>query len=65
MSNKFGELSLGDSAIFVCDIQEKFQKAIPSFDEVVKRAFRLVCYFNCYKVIIIQLYTCESFIVKY
>jgi hypothetical protein len=40
---KLGNISLEKTALFVCDLQEKFQPAIAHFADIVEVTKRLVC----------------------
>ena len=39
---RYGDLNLSQTVVFVCDIQERFRKAIKYFDQIAEVANRLV-----------------------
>ena len=41
-NKKYGDLCLSQTVVFVCDIQERFRKAISFFPEISEVANRLV-----------------------
>lgn len=40
-------LKQGKTALFICDVQEKFVKAIHEFDKIVQNSSKLVNLSNC------------------
>ena len=48
-----GAIPLENTAIFMCDLQEKFRPAMLHFAQVIMNAKKLVCHVCCFRMLVV------------